>query len=462
MLVGLRGASAQSRTSYFMEGSYFRNDLNPALVPTRGYVALPVMSGLGLNATNNFLSIDNFVYQRDGELVTALHSSVTADEFLNKLPAQGKLTTDVKTNLFSVGFYVKKSFWNFGVNANVSADAAMSMDVFKAMKTLGNGVYDLGNTAIEANAYMDAFLGTSFRVHRNVNVGIKAKFLVGVATLDGQFSKLQANVTPEAVDAQMQGTWRANGIFIDNSQVKAGSELPLSEVMRTDLSYMLNNLYNFGFAIDLGTEVRLLGDHLKISAAVTDLGFIKWGGKTQISGTLDGEFNFAGMNLETSEMDTSGDFNLMVDDGATSEGYTTMLNFSVNAGVEYNILKNRIAFGLLSHTKFCGSMVYSELTASVNFRPLNWISATFSHTFLNNNRVGVLGFALNIHPRVLNIYAGLDFIDTSWVKGPTIGGVQPPLPRYQKSLNAYVGLGFNFGRPKFMRAEKIKVQRRDN
>lgn len=459
-LLGLHSASAQSRTSYFMEGSYFRNDLNPALVPTRGYVALPVMSGFGLNATNNFISVDNFVYQRDGELVTALHSSVTADEFLKKLPAQGKLTTDLKTNLFSVGFYVKKSFWNFGINANVSADAAMSMDVFKALKTLGNGVYDLGNTAIEANAYMDAFVGTSFRVHRNVNVGIKAKLLVGVATLDGQFSKLNANVTPDAVDATMQGTWRANGIFIDNSQVKAGNELPIDEVMRTDLSYMLNNLNNFGFAVDLGAEVRLLGDHLKISAAVTDLGFIKWGGKTQISGRLDGEFNFAGMNLETSEMNTSGDFNLMVDEGATSKGYATMLNFALNVGAEYNILKNRIAFGLLSHTKFCGSMTYSELTASVNFRPLNWITATFSHTFLNNNRLGVLGFALNIHPRALNIYAGLDFIDTSWVKGPTIKGVQPPLPRYQKSLNAYVGLGFNFGRPKFMRAEKAKKRER--
>ncbi len=459
-LLGLHSASAQSRTSYFMEGSYFRNDLNPALVPTRGYVALPAMSGFGLNATNNFISVDNFVYQRDGELVTALHSSVTADEFLKKLPAQGKLTTDLKTNLFSVGFYVKKSFWNFGINANVSADAAMSMDVFKALKTLGNGVYDLGNTAIEANAYMDAFVGTSFRVHRNVNVGVKAKFLVGVATLDGQFSKLNANVTPDAVDATMQGTWRANGIFIDNSQVKAGNELPINEVMRTDLSYMLNNLNNFGFAVDLGAEVRLLGDHLKISAAVTDLGFIKWGGKTQISGRLDGEFNFAGMNLETSEMNTSGDFNLMVDEGATSKGYTTMLNFALNVGAEYNILKNRIAFGLLSHTKFCGSMTYSELTASVNFRPLNWITATFSHTFLNNNRLGVLGFALNIHPRALNIYAGLDFIDTSWVKGPTIKGVQPPLPRYQKSLNAYVGLGFNFGRPKFIRAEKAKKRER--
>ena len=41
------GALAQSRTSYFMEGSYFRTDLNPALAPTRGYVALPAMSGVG-------------------------------------------------------------------------------------------------------------------------------------------------------------------------------------------------------------------------------------------------------------------------------------------------------------------------------------------------------------------------------------------------------------------------------
>ena len=36
-------ASAQMRSSYFMQGSYFRNELNPALAPTRGYVALPLM-----------------------------------------------------------------------------------------------------------------------------------------------------------------------------------------------------------------------------------------------------------------------------------------------------------------------------------------------------------------------------------------------------------------------------------
>ena len=47
---------AQLRTSYFMEGTYFRTDMNPALTPTRGYLSLPVMGGFGMSLNNNFLS----------------------------------------------------------------------------------------------------------------------------------------------------------------------------------------------------------------------------------------------------------------------------------------------------------------------------------------------------------------------------------------------------------------------
>ena len=454
-VVGMHGASAQSRSSYFMEGSYFRSDLNPALVPTRGYVAISGLGGVGMNVSNNFLSIDNFIYQRDNQLVTALHESVAADEFLGKLPSTGKFTTDVKTNILGVGFYAKKSFWSFGVNANVSADMAMSMDVFKAAKSLGNGVYDLGNTALDAMGYLDVYLGSSFRVHENVNVGIKAKFLVGLASLDAQFSDLKANVSPESVDAVMNGTYRVNGVFIDNSACLGNEGLAIGDLMRFDVGYMLGNIKNFGVAFDLGTEVRLLDDHLKISAAVTDLGFIRWASsKTCAVGTMDGNFAFNGINLETAEMDMDYDFGFTQGAAATDAKYNTRLNCSLNAGVEYNILKNHIAFGVLSHTKFCNTMSYSELTASVNFRPTNWLSATFSHTFMNKNRPGIFGFALNIHPRVINIYAGLDFIDTNWVSGPQQGGSAIPLPRYMKSINAYVGVGFNMTRPKFLRPAK--------
>ena len=52
-------ASAQMRTSYFMEGSYFRTDMNAALAPTRGYIKLPVAGALGVDFGNNYFSVDN-------------------------------------------------------------------------------------------------------------------------------------------------------------------------------------------------------------------------------------------------------------------------------------------------------------------------------------------------------------------------------------------------------------------
>ena len=446
------GLFAQSRNSYFMEGSYFRNDLNPALAPTRGYLALPGMSGVGLNVSSNFVSIDNFLYQRDGQTVTALHGSVSANEFLGKLPSLGKLAVDAKVNILGVGFYAKKMYWTFGLNTNLSADMALSTDLFKALKRLGNGNYNLGNTALEANAYLDAYIGTSFRVHRNVNIGIKAKFLVGVATADAQFSKLSANVSSDVVSATMRGAWHANGIMLDNSEVKAGEQLPINQLFAfNDVNYMLDNADNFGVAFDIGTEVRLFNDHLKISAAVTDLGFIKWSPNNYVSGELNGDFNFKGINFESSEADMESNFEMMATEADAKTKYETMLNISLNAGIEYNILNNHIAFGLLSHTKFCNTMTYTELTASLNFRPTNWLSATVSHTFLNSNRLGVFGAAINIHSAGLNLFVGLDYIDTNLVVGPKAGGSNIYLPRYQKSFNVYAGLGFNFGRPQFIK-----------
>ena len=453
-LVGVGGASAQSRNSYFMEGSYFRNDLNPALAPTRGYLALPGMSGVGLNLSTNFLSIDNFLYQRDGETVTALHGKVSADEFLGKLPSVGQLALDTKINVLGVGFWAKKMYWTFGLNANVSADMALSTDLFKVLKTLGNGTFNLGNTALEANAYLDAYLGTSFRVHRNVSLGLKAKFLVGVATLDAKFDNLSATVASDAVAANMLGTLRANGILLDNSAVEEGQQIPFGELFNfSDVNYLLNNAKNFGFAFDVGTEVRLFNDHLKISAALTDFGFIKWTTNQYVEGSVKGDFGFEGLNFESSEVETLGKFEMVATDIGAAKEYNTQLNFSVNAGLEYNFLRNHFALGLLSHTKFCNTMTYTELTASFNIRPTNWITATVSHTFLNGNRPGVFGAALNIHPAGLNIFVGMDYIDPNLVVGPKVGNTNLLLPRYQKSLNLYAGVGFNFGRPEFLKRE---------
>jgi hypothetical protein len=226
-----------------------------------------------------------------------------------------------------------------------------------------------------------------------------------------------------------------------------GEDVALTDLLKFDPNVVMNNLKSYGAAIDFGVEMRFLNNHLKVSAAVTDLGFIRWGKPSHVGGSVNGDFTFNGVNLGTSKLDADGGIEMEMVDNSTARGYASMINVSVNVGAEYNILQNRIAFGLLSHTKFCNTMAYSEFVASVNFRPLNWLSATISQTFMHRQRLGVLGFALNIHPCAVNFFAGVDFIDTAWVGGPG----SSTLPRYMKSVNAYVGMGFNFARPKFMR-----------
>ena len=138
-MIGIE-ASAQMRSAYFMEGSYFRNELNPALAPTRGYIALPIMGGIGVNMNNNFMSVNNFFYKNGNEVVTALHESISADKFLGRLPKTGKLAVNLNTNILGTGFYTKKSYWNFGINLRSNNELTISKDIFKVLKSLGNGL----------------------------------------------------------------------------------------------------------------------------------------------------------------------------------------------------------------------------------------------------------------------------------------------------------------------------------
>lgn len=444
-LVGV-SASAQMRTSYFMKGSYFRTELNPALAPTRGYIAIPFVGGMGLNMTNNFLSVDNFFYKNGNEVVTALHESVSADKFLGRLPQTGLLGLNLDMNFLGVGFHTKKSFWNFGINLRTHNDITISKDIFKVLKSLGNGHYNLDNTSFSSTSYAEVYLGNARKIvdfkFGTLSAGAKVKFLVGLMNASSEIDQMYADITSDGVTAHMRGSLRANGLMFDASKVVAGAEFS-DDVICDDINKVLGNFKNFGAAIDLGAELTLFEERLRVSAAVVDLGFIKWSAKSHVEAETFADFYFNGINLDTEEADSDGNADIYMKD-SNGKGYSTRLNCSLNLGAEYNVLNDRIGFGLLSHTEFRHKKSFSELTASVNFRPVNWISATVSHTLLSRNRLGIWGFALNIHPAGINIFAGADYIPMKMVKWEDI-----PVPYNMRSLNLYMGLGFNLGRAKY-------------
>ena len=62
VLAALCAASvpAQNPTAYFMEGSTFRSQFNPAFAPDRGYVNIPVIGGMQLTVGGN-VSLSNIL-----------------------------------------------------------------------------------------------------------------------------------------------------------------------------------------------------------------------------------------------------------------------------------------------------------------------------------------------------------------------------------------------------------------
>ena len=450
---GVATASAQMRTAYFMEGSYFRTDMNAALAPTRGYIKIPAIGGLGVDFGNNYFSVNNLFYKKDGGIYTFMHNGVSPDEFLGKLGNKGKLSVNHNTSILGFGAHTKKLFWSFGLNLRSSTEITLSKDMFAALKNLSNGYYDLGDTHISNREYIEAALGFAIPIKDFMTFGFRAKGLVGIADLSMKMDKMYLDINENSVRAELMGGIRGNcPMFTPNYVV--GSPFSMEGIMQQDIMQALKNIKSWGLGLDFGFEFRFLDDHLKVSVGVNDLGFIKWYGNTTINAEGNAHFTYEGFNLTTNEAKMDGGFEAVM---AQPEGsYTTRLSCSLNGGVEYNILNNWIAFGVLSHTEFCQNFTRTELTASVNFRIMRWLSTSFSHTFLNGNQPGVLGWALNIHPTGFNLFLGADFIDTRFA----VYNQKIPVPKMMTSANVYVGVGFNLGKAKYMKSMQ-KTSKKD-
>lgn len=414
--------SAQLRTSYFMEGSYFRTELNPALKPTRGYIAVPLLSGIHSSIGGNIPLRNNIAIGSAPDEITPA--------MLSKYPKLGKNNNSSRLNILGVGFYTRNGmFWNFGANLREETDYTIPRRLYELESSASTGTFTFDNITGNTYTFIDAYVGTSITICDFINIGARVKFLTGLVNGRAHIDKLTMN-NGTVDDFSLHV--RLNSIEFDNSNFDGTDE---SFTHLEDGSDIWRNVKSFGGAIDLGVELRLLNDRLKVSAAVTDLGFIRWAGSSRYSGE---------MSADTTTIDAPEEMT----------GYTTRINCDLNAGVEYNFCQDILAVGLLSHTRFYNSHTTSELTASLNVRPTNWITLTASHTLLNGNRPGIFGAAINVHPAGINIFAGMDFIAFRYESindnALSIIGIPAPIvgPRNGTSMNIYMGIGFNLARPK--------------
>lgn len=100
------GVAAQNPTAYFMEGTTFRSQFNPAFAPLRGYVNIPGLGGIDINASGN-LAVDKLLYPRNGKLVPLLDEAVSTRQALSGLNADNLLGIDTRVNLIGFGAFTR-------------------------------------------------------------------------------------------------------------------------------------------------------------------------------------------------------------------------------------------------------------------------------------------------------------------------------------------------------------------
>ena len=176
----------------------------------------------------------------------------------------------------------------------------------------------------------------------------------------------------------------ANGNRTD--KLKPGSEQLISY---DDVDFDSKNIgpTGFGMAFDFGATYRL-NDEWTFSAALLDLGFIRW--KNTVKATMNNSFEFDGFNEipvksdlgdnDPNSIDNQSD--RIVDDLEQMSKFTkegeglkraTALAATLNLGAEYTLpAYDRLKFGFLSSSRFQGRHSWTEARVSANVSPLTY------------------------------------------------------------------------------------------
>ena len=292
--------SAQElRTSYFMETSNFRHQMNPALLDSPYFGMF--FSNINLGITGN-IGAKQFIFDTNGlpgytgdyRYTTFMDPNVDAATFLNKLHDKNRFDLYLNYNLFSVGFKAWGGVNLLELNLRSNTNLTLPKGLFEFAKTAGEKEhYEFGGLGMRTQNYMEIALGHSRDINKQWRVGGKMKFLLGAAYADFTADKVVLDMTEDywrvQSDAQLKASlMKCDVIHEDPSKNSADGRPRIKELDNFGFS-----LPGFGIAFDLGATYKPIKD-LTLSLAITDLGFISW--KDTHHASSRGDYTFDGFD----------------------------------------------------------------------------------------------------------------------------------------------------------------------
>lgn len=391
MAAAILPTSAQElRTSYFMETSNYRHQMNPALLDSPYFGLL--FSNINIGMTGN-IGAKQFIFDTNGlpgytgnyRYTTFMDPNVDAKTFLNKLHDKNRFDLYLNYNLFSVGFKAWGGVNLLELNLRSNTNLTLPKGLFEFAKTAGEKEhYEFGGLGMRTQNYMELALGHSRDINKQWRVGGKLKFLIGAAYADFTADNVTLDMTEDAwriqSNAQMKASLlKSDVIHEDPSKNSADGRPRVKELDNFGFS-----LPGFGMALDLGVTYKPI-ENLTLSAAITDLGFISW--KNTHHASSQGDYTFDGFNNiyigsdkdQTEDIDDQFDqigddleeMFSVYDDGTKTA--TQALAATLNVGAEYKLpAYDKLKFGFLYTSRIHGKYSWHQGMLNVGVRPVKW------------------------------------------------------------------------------------------
>jgi outer membrane protein OmpA-like peptidoglycan-associated protein len=444
----------QTNTLYFMKGVPERSSYNPAFQPDYNFwIDLPVLPNWNINLGNNSLNYNKLF--RDNMFFLDMNVGDYRNTFLNDLPNTTRVNFEVSMDLLGFGFKTGKSYWNFNLTEKVLTNGFIPKDLFAIpLKGPANKTFDLSSLGVDFTMYLEAGLGWSYQINDRLNVGVKGKLLMGQANVGTAIDKLKLTTDRWKWDVQAAGKIHASLPIIDipidgQGQIEfdsiAGpSNLKVSDYVKAGLP-----MQNWGAGVDLGVSYEVV-KNLTLSAAVVDLGFIRWKQNALEASLNNFNFTYEGIEGNLNEDKSVEDaFEEIIDKAKddfkaatknpSKQGYTTKLNTRLNVGAEYAPFDDKLGVGLLYSHLITPSASFNELTASLNWRPCRWFNPAITYSILDNkfHTVGA-GLQMKFGPWVT--YVAIDHVP---VGAKSLS--KQYIPMYMKGTNIQAGITLAFG-----------------
>ncbi|MBR6588970.1 MAG: hypothetical protein IKK67_00635 [Bacteroidaceae bacterium] len=433
-----------AKSSYFMDGAFHNTQMNPAMKAERNFISFPVLGNMGVSANGN-VGLSNFLHpQGDNELVTFMHKSVSADDFLGDLPSTTKIGMNFDMTLFALGF---KGFGGYNT-LNLTLRSQMGINLPKGMfefmkRGFSKNQYSFSDLNVNSMNYAAITIGHSREIIENLRVGVNLKYLIGLG---------YANFNVDKMNLTMQDdVWMAESYATGSLATIGEARWELDENGQIDdFDMQFNSPMASGFAVDFGAtyDFKDLVDGLKVSASVTDLGFINW--KHMIkANTKDAQVRFEGFKeIDIDDFETSVEDQLdeIKDDAEEmmelygsqqAESKRTNLAATMYLGAEYEMpFYKPLSVGILYTNRFSDVNGMYDFRGFLTVSPLKWFEASVNYGVSTYG--SGFGWMLNFHPVGFSMFLGSDFMITD---------VSPQfVPVNKLNANFTFGISIPFGR----------------